>query len=524
MLAALSAAVVLAALGFGVSTLVERLGRDQSVVVITDDSMSPTGTGYSVSVIEGVYRLSYGQTANIDGLDITVTIRPTSVPFTESDPYPIGSFPTEPEDRQLRSRLRSQYIITNTGSEPQMVDLRRFVALGEDGNRYSLMAQALELAPGGTLSGRLDFYVDNGAAANTVAYTADYGADNLAVWGPEAITEGALFPILVEGKWGFIDSTGTIKIEPQFAGIRRLDGEGGLIGFCEGLCAVQATESGPWGYIDTSGRMIIEPQFDLAQWFSEGLAVVRSADRWYFIDKSGTTMLGPFSGAFGFSGGLATVLDGESRTGSIDKSGDWVPEVEGPGGVRLSISSGFFEGLAVAYTVDGGEAAPASLAGYVDASGVLVIKPQFNVAGEFSDGLAAVGIGENDDAMKYGYIDKTGAWVVQPQFWSADPFSEGLARVAVKVEDGVKIGFIDKTGAWAVEPRFDDAHSFSEGLAIVWENDQCGYIDKAGTVVIPIDYQIAGFDFSGGAARVGGGFDGSPSYIDKTGRVIWQGE
>ena len=189
---------VLAALGFGVSTLVERLGRDQSVVVITDDTMSPTGTGYSVSVVEGVYRLSYGQTANIDGLDITVTIRPTSVPFTESDPYPIGSFPTEPEDWRLRSRLRSQYIITNTGSEPQMVDLRRFVALGEDGNRYSLMAQALELAPGGTLSGRLDFYVDNGVAANTVAYTTDHLTENLAVWGPEAITEGPGYPVLQE--------------------------------------------------------------------------------------------------------------------------------------------------------------------------------------------------------------------------------------------------------------------------------------------------------------------------------------
>jgi hypothetical protein len=216
--------------------------------------------------------------------------------------------------------------------------------------------------------------------------------------------------------------------------------------------------------------------------------------------------------------------DSGGRTGLIDKNGDWVPEVEGPGGSRLSIEGGFFEDLAVAYTIEEAEGVPVSLAGYVDVSGALVIEPQFNVAGDFSEGLAAAGVGENDDVMKYGYIDKMGAWVIQPQFWLANPFSEGLARVAVKVEDGVKIGFIDKTGAWAVEPRFDDAHSFSEGLAIVWENDQCGYIDKTGTVVIMIDYQIAGFDFSGGVACVSYGYGGSPSYIDKTGKVIWQGE
>lgn len=335
-----------------------------------------------------------------------------------------------------------------------------------------------------------------------------------------------LYPVRVDGRWGFIDKTGAIKIEPQFAGIRRLDGEGGLIGFCEGLCAVQTTENGPWGYIDTSGRLVIEPQFDLAQWFSEGLAVVRNADGWYFIDKTGATVLGPFDGAFSFYGGLARVNDdSQGRPRLIDKDGDWIPEVEGPGGSRLSIEGGFFEDLAVAYTLIGEpDGAPPSLAGYVDASGALVIEQRFNVAGDFSEGLAAVGVGENDDIMKYGYIDKTGAWVIQPQFWLANPFTEGLARVAVKVEDGVKVGFIDKTGTWAVEPRFDDAHSFSEGLAIVWENGQCGYIDKTGTVVIPIRNQIAGFDFSGGVARAGGGFDGSPSYIDATAKVIWKGE
>ena len=39
----------------------------------------------------------------------------------------------------------------------------------------------------------------------------------------------------------------------------------------------------------------------------------------------------------------------------------------------------------------------------------------------------------------------------------------------------------------------------------MWWNDECGYIDKTGTVVIPIDHQTAGFDFSGGVAREAAG-------------------
>jgi hypothetical protein len=335
-----------------------------------------------------------------------------------------------------------------------------------------------------------------------------------------------LYPVRVDGKWGFIDNTGAIRIEPRFAGIRRLDGAGELIGFREGLCAVQLVEDGPWGYIDTSGRVVIEPQFDQALWFSEGLTTVRSAGEYYFVDKTGVKVLGPFRGAMLFSGGVATVFDSDGSSRKIDKDGDPVPdvEVEELGGVRLQVQHDTFsDGLAVAYTIEATEGAPAGLAGYVDESGALVIEPRFDRAGGFSEGLAVAGIGENDDVMRYGYIDKTGAWVIRPQYWDAGSFAEGLARVAVRTVDGVKIGFIDKTGAWVIQD-LDDARRFCEGLALVWRNGECGYIDKTGTVVITIPYVIDGWDFSGGVARVGGGFDGAPSYIDKTGTVIWQGE
>ena len=66
-------------------------------------------------------------------------------------------------------------------------------------------------------------------------------------------------------------------------------------------------------------------------------------------------------------------------------------------------------------------------------------------------------------AKKYGFIDKSGKVVIEPQFDDVGPFSEGFAGVE---KDG-KWGFIDKSGKVVIEPQFDDAEPFSEGLAKV---------------------------------------------------------
>jgi WG containing repeat len=142
---------------------------------------------------------------------------------------------------------------------------------------------------------------------------------------------------------------------------------------------------------------------------------------------------------------------------------------------------------------------PSSHYGFIDTSGAVVIQPRFDFATDFSEGLAAVGVRKNN-VMKYGYIDKTGTWVIEPQYDATLPFSEGLAPVALAASDSTSV------------------------FHLRW-----GYIDKTGTVVIPTQYEFAS-DFSGGIARVIGSTDetgadpASPSYIDKTGKVIWRGQ
>ena len=101
--------------------------------------------------------------------------------------------------------------------------------------------------------------------------------------------EPKLWPISVEGKWGFIDENGTVKVEPQFANASP---------FREGLALVsvfgtsevdQVFDRTYDGFIDESGQFVIPAEFpafytkreDYDSYgyssFEDGVAVVRDA-------------------------------------------------------------------------------------------------------------------------------------------------------------------------------------------------------------------------------------------------------
>ena len=138
--------------------------------------------------------------------------------------------------------------------------------------------------------------------------------------------------------------------------------------------------------------------------------------------------------------------------------------------------------------------------GFIDASGEVVIPPQFDDAYMFREGLALV---ENDG--KIGFIDTKGKYAVPPIYEDAEPFSEGLAAVSI---DGDHYGFINKNGEDVIAAIYDDAHSFSDGVALVRmgesENGTYMYIDKKGkAVVTPVgNSDWTYYDYKNGIARV----------------------
>jgi hypothetical protein len=160
--------------------------------------------------------------------------------------------------------------------------------------------------------------------------------------------------------------------------------------------------------------------------------------------------------------------------------------------------------------------------GYVDNTGKIVIRPQFDEAWNFSEGLAPVRF---DD--RWGYIDKTGKVVIAPQFFQVSSFKEGLACVGAFFKSGPvndrvgNYGYIDKSGKFVIKPQFGVAFSFSDGLARIQTEDyKDGYIDKSGKVVF-WDERLTE-DFSAGRAlfKTNSNMPGSMTgYMDKTGKT-----
>jgi hypothetical protein len=194
--------------------------------------------------------------------------------------------------------------------------------------------------------------------------------------------------------------------------------------------------------------------------------------------------------------------------------------------------------------------------GYVGPSGKFLIPPQFESAGNFSEGRAAVELN-----ARFGYISPNGQFVIQPRYFRAGPFKDGFAWVVTRKpltpfgtgEYGValyghvtyidhsgrelmrpfsaeyvsnfseglaavrpgkifggcseKVGYLNTRGHWAIKAQFDEARDFSEGLAAVNQGGKChmggkwGYIDKDGKVAIPLQYDFAS-QFENGHACV----------------------
>ncbi|MFH1050159.1 MAG: WG repeat-containing protein [bacterium] len=299
-----------------------------------------------------------------------------------------------------------------------------------------------------------------------------------------------LYPIAVDDKVGYIDSTGTIIIEPQFETI------------------IQYYE------ITANGEKLKGVKFPSNAHFSEGYATVRDADYFLFIplryhysliNSDGKLVLfetdyeiGPFKDNFAVVRQpikhFQYVYD--NKFGLINNK---VQTIIQP---KYKWVGQFNEGLILVLLNDG--------YGYTDLYDSLVIYPAFQDGTNFSEGLAAVSI--ND---KYGYIDKNGSMIIPEQFVKAWSFVDGLARVY----DGNRFFYIDKKGNKLFDNTYTSAANFSEGYAKVFVDGFVGFIDKSGIMAIPAQFNNA-TDFTNGTAAVE--INGKWGFIDKSGMFILQ--
>ncbi len=198
---------------------------------------------------------------------------------------------------------------------------------------------------------------------------------------------------------------------------------------------------------------MISPKFESAAPFSEGLAGVKLHGKFGYIDKSGTFAVQPrFAGAGRFSEGFAWVVTGKP----------WTPLGNGEYGFALFGKVTF-----------------------IDRAGHQVRRPfSAEEVDKFSEELAAVRPGKlfGGCSGKIGYMNTNGDWSIKPRFDGASAFSDGLAAVneGGKCGLGGKWGYIDKNGNVVIQFHYDYAGPFRSGKACVQESGKWERIDTHG--------------------------------------------
>ena len=287
--------------------------------------------------------------------------------------------------------------------------------------------------------------------------------------------------VFYESYWGFIDKTGKIVVPTIYKKV----GD-----FSEGLALV-VNKNKKYGFIDKTGKVVIPLEYDYAEDFSEGLAYVNKKNvKRGFINKTGEIVIP--RGGRKFHDGLARVAENK-KYGFIDKTGEVVIPCE------YDNAWDFHEGLAMIEKND--------KIGFIDKTGKIIIPCDYYesiwITYGCYDGL--VRIRENS---RFYYFDKTGKNVLTiknrtREYNWGDHFHEGLAMVAHLGDEGEnrRCGFIDKTGEVVIPLEYDNTLEFHEGLVAVRNKKwQWGFIDKTGEVVIPLEYDCVG-DFHEGLAR-----------------------
>lgn len=276
-------------------------------------------------------------------------------------------------------------------------------------------------------------------------------------------------------KWGVLDRTGKIVLEPCYGGLQR---------YSEGLAAAtvhcwRGDFSRPypssWGFIDDRGKLVIPHRFVAARAFHDGFALVsqslseksRSEKSFVegFIDKTGRICFESiFAHSMDFNHGVAVKCEGIDKSKSSEcRARLCLINTRGEELTRIGEyhEYGLKEHRDEALLQSEGliPVRKHNLWGFIDLSGREIIKPQFFAVDHFREGLAAVSLDDNS----YVYVNRNGKVAVPGKFLVAGPFADGRAII----EDRLGRAVINKVGK-----RLFDAsgiEEYSEGLYL-WKD------------------------------------------------------
>jgi hypothetical protein len=291
---------------------------------------------------------------------------------------------------------------------------------------------------------------------------------------------------------GYFDKTTRQQmIEPRFEHAMR---------FSEGLAAVVV--HGKFGYIDGSGTFVIMPVFDFAGEFREGHAEILIGDKAGVIDRSGRIIVPPmFARAVPWTKDVILAMEGTSRSlhsDGYERLTSLKMSMLSQGPVGLYHVAGFWirkpDLRSVSrFNPDGGAPIWAShqgllrggLYGLLDADGGWLVEPQYDSGGTLSDGRAVVRK-RVDGEMLSGMVGPTGE-IVLPLRAAQQVLSRQNGWTIVREPRGsTKEGFIDDDGNLIGGRYFDEVrrpYGSERDIASVRIDGLWKGLDRAGNIV-----------------------------------------
>ncbi len=345
-----------------------------------------------------------------------------------------------------------------------------------------------------------------------------------------------MFPILLKGKWVYMNEIGKVVIQPKYDI---------ALSFNEGH-AVVALQNQPC-LINTQEKRVIDTGlYEFISTYSEGLSAVRDfKKRWYYLNGSGKTTLILDSFVYEaspFYNGLARVskkVDDVTQKFGFDiynlsyrfayltKKGTYASDFKYRNAVNFSNGTARVTEDKLMYLINTNCTKISdeyqeigdfndSLAtcvkndkfGYLKPNGTLAIANQYDFATVFFNGLAEISI-----AGKSCFINTMGEKQFEPTYQELRPFAEGYAGF----KQGNKFGFINAKGIMQMQAYYDEVAYFANGLCPVRKGSKWGAINTQGKLIIKLEYDFVG-TFDDGIAEVV--YSGVSLYADTRGNLL----
>ncbi len=298
-------------------------------------------------------------------------------------------------------------------------------------------------------------------------------------------SEGLALFRSTDNKWGYVDSTGHIRIEARFEYARP---------FSDGLALV-VDETGYCSFIDQKGKLVFKTRFTKKKKigigdFHNGRCWFKGTKGWFWgcFDKQGNEIIRPrfyykitaaaisepaeaYALPMDYINGVATVqMLNDARQPAytvIDLKGEPLIDLK----KYATIGSVDAHGIA-SYTL---AAKPEK--GLLNINGKELTKAIYTFIGTFENGYAKI----KSKNEKWGLIDTTGKVVLRPTYKAIGLASEGLVPVQMRNSRGWY--FVNMKGKRVIKGPFKTVTPFQNGISYVnYKGDEI-LIDKSDNVI-----------------------------------------